>query len=101
MKGIPLCVAVAMMGVGIASAQVDHQEDSIMLKGNRVYQTDPGTNNIRHGKPSLVLKGERLYEMKPGTTTIRYDKQSYTIDGHFSLTTEKCRWQCCNIFLFI
>lgn len=81
MNAISINVVVAMMGVGAASAQVDLQGASNMVEGKRIYQTDPGTNNIRYDKPSLVLKGKRLYQTDPGTVTIRHDKPSYMIEG--------------------
>jgi hypothetical protein len=87
MKAIPIGVVVSLLGVGVAIAQADRQGASNVVKGNRIYQTDPGTNNIRHDKPSLVLKGTRLYQMDPGTNNIRYDKPSYVIDGDTTYKT--------------
>lgn len=81
MKAIPIGVIVSLMGMGAASAQFDLQGANNVVEGNRIYQTDPGTKNIRYDKPSLILKGKRLYEMDPGTNNIRYDKPSYVIDG--------------------
>ena len=58
---------------------IQYQKPSFTFKGDRLYEMEPGTNNVRYNKPSYKMENGRLYEMEPGTNNIRYNKPSYEI----------------------
>lgn len=58
---------------------IQYHKPSFTFKGDRLYEMETGTNNVRYNKPTYKTENGRLYEMEPGTNNIRYDKPSYVI----------------------
>jgi len=58
---------------------IQYHKPSFTFKGDRLYEMEPGTNNVRYNKPSYKMENGRIYEMEPGTNNIRYNKPSYEI----------------------
>ena len=58
---------------------IQYHKPSFTFKGDRLYEMEPGTNNVRYNRPSYKMENGRIYEMEPGTNNIRYNKPSYEI----------------------